>query len=72
VLSDGAGSRRTLQARPLLRAATVAGRALRDTVMATVPDPALAAPGTTHGLAGGSMPGLAPGAASGLAPGPGP
>ncbi len=72
VLSDGAGSRRTLQARPLLRAAAVAGRALRDTVMATAPDPALAAPGTTHGLAGGSMPGLAPGTASGRAPGPGP
>jgi hypothetical protein len=32
VLSDGAGSRRGLQARPLIRAAGAAGRALRDAV----------------------------------------
>jgi hypothetical protein len=52
VLSDGAGSRRSLPARPLLRAATVTGRALRGATTAAEPDPAPAASGTrpAHGL----------------------
>ena len=42
VLSDGAGSRRSLQARPLLRAAVVAGRALRGPAGGAAPVPGLA------------------------------
>ncbi len=57
VLSDGTGRRRSLAARPLLRAAAVVGRALRDGA-AAAPDPAMAAPGAAPG--------------SGLPPGPGP
>jgi len=38
VLSDGTGSRRGLAARPLVRAATVAGRALREALPATGQD----------------------------------
>jgi hypothetical protein len=49
VLSDGIGSRRSLPGRPLLRAAAVAGRALRDGAAAAAPDPALAAPGRAPG-----------------------
>jgi hypothetical protein len=52
VLSDGAGSRRSLPARPLLRAAAVVCRALRDG--AAAPDPALAAPGPATGPGPGS------------------
>jgi hypothetical protein len=48
VLSDGAGSRRSLPARPLLRAAAVACQALRDGT-AAAPDPVLAAPGPATG-----------------------
>jgi hypothetical protein len=40
VLSDGAGSRRGLAARPLVRAAGAAGRALRDAAAAAGPPPA--------------------------------
>lgn len=43
VLSDGVGRRRDLSARPLLRAAAVAGRALRAGAAATA-DPAMATP----------------------------
>ncbi len=39
VLSDGAGSRRGLAARPLVRAAGVTGRALRDAALAAGPAP---------------------------------
>jgi hypothetical protein len=39
VLSDGAGGRRGLAARPLVRAAGVAGRALRDATLAAGPLP---------------------------------
>ena len=39
VLSDGLGSRRALDSRPLLRAATVAGRRLRDVARAAGPRP---------------------------------
>ena len=39
VLSDGAGSRSRLQARPLLRSAAAAGRALRDSAAAAGPLP---------------------------------
>ncbi len=49
VLSDGAGSRRNLPARPLLRAAAVAGRALRDGTAASGPAAALTAPGRAPG-----------------------
>ena len=42
VLSDGAGSRRSLQARPLLRAAVVTGRALRGPAGGAAHDPGLA------------------------------
>jgi len=45
VLSDGAGSRRSLPARPLLRAAVAVGRALRDGTAAPAPAAALTAPG---------------------------
>ena len=38
VLSDGAGNRRSLPARPLLRAATTAGRQLRDRATAAAPE----------------------------------
>jgi hypothetical protein len=41
VLSDGAGSRRGLAARPLVRAAGIVGRALRDAALAAGPPPAL-------------------------------
>jgi len=39
VLSDGLGSRRALDSRPLLRAATAAGRRLRDVAQAAGPRP---------------------------------
>ena len=39
VLSDGLGSRRALDSRPLLRAATAAGRRLRDVAEAAGPRP---------------------------------
>ena len=42
VLSDGLGSRRALDSRPLLRAATAAGRRLRDVAEAAGPRPGLA------------------------------
>jgi hypothetical protein len=42
VLSDGAGGRRGLATRPLVRAAGVAGRALRDAALAAGPPPAQA------------------------------
>ena len=62
VLSDGAGSRRSLHARPLLRAAAVTGRTLRGLAAAAAPDAAtgtqgLAAPGLAGG---GSVTGLGP------------
>jgi hypothetical protein len=41
VLSDGAGSRRGLAARPLVRAAGVVGRALREAALAAGPPPRL-------------------------------
>jgi hypothetical protein len=53
VLSDGAGSRRSLPARPLLRAAAAAGRTLRDGAAAAAPDPALASPDPVPGLGPG-------------------
>jgi hypothetical protein len=64
VLSDGAGGRRGLTARPLLRAAAVTGRALRSLAAAAGQDPAFAPPDlATPGLA-------APGQAAGLGPPP--
>jgi hypothetical protein len=58
VLSDGAGGRRGLTARPLLRAAAVTGRALRGMAVATGHDPAVAPPApATPDLA---EPGLGP------------
>jgi hypothetical protein len=64
VLSDGAGGRRGLTARPLLRAATVTGRALRSLAAATGQDPAFAPPAL-------ASPDLAqPGQAAGLGPPP--
>ena len=64
VLSDGAGGRRGLAARPLLRAAAVTGRALRGLAasLAAGPGPAnsgLAVPGlAVPGQAGGQPPGV--------------
>jgi hypothetical protein len=81
VLSDGAGSRRSLHARPLLRAAAVTGRTLRGLAAAAAPDatgtqglaaPGLAGGGSVTGLAGGgSVTGLAGGGSvTGLGPRP--
>jgi hypothetical protein len=45
VLSDGAGSRRSLAARPLLRAGAVTAKALRGLAGHVPPDPVVTAPG---------------------------